>query len=89
MTRVRSVAFNPGHPERSRGGNRGIKWAIVVILALLGSGCGALHPGESRKVTAWGLWYAGAPGVIGLGYWHSERGDEVKSEQSAKPPKVN
>ena len=66
--------------------NFGLKWVFVVVLAVLGSGCSALEPGQTRKITAWGLWYAGAPGVIGLGYLHSEKGDDVKSETSAKPP---
>lgn len=65
-------------------------WVVVIgiAVALALGGC-SLGAGESRKITAWGLWYAGAPGVIGLGYWHSERGDDVKSEESAKPPKVS
>ena len=63
-------------------------WVVAIALALALGGCSALRPHESRKITAWGLWYAGAPGVVGLGYWHSERGEDVKSEESAKPPKV-
>ena len=64
-------------------------WVAVIALALMlvCQGC-ALNAHESRKSTAWGLWYAVAPGVVGLGYWHSERGEDVKSEESAKPPKV-
>jgi len=62
--------------------------AIAVVITMVFTGCSALSPHENRKITAWGLWYAGAPGVLGLGYWHSERGEDVKSEQSAKPPKV-
>jgi len=64
------------------------KFAVLLALIWLPVGCSTLNPHESRKITAWGLWYAGAPGVVGLGYWHSERGEDVKSEESAKPPKV-
>ena len=59
---------------------------LACLLAVFLSGCSTLRSGEDRKITAWGLWYAGPMGIVGLGYWHSERGDEVKSEQSAKPP---
>ena len=65
-----------------------MKLALLLALMWFLVGCSALAPGQSRKITAWGLWYAGAPGVIGLGYWHSEKGDDVKSEESAKPPKA-
>lgn len=59
--------------------------SIGLALCLSASSCAALREGETRKITAWGIWgvVMGAP--IGVGYWHSERGDDVKSEQSAKP----
>ena len=59
---------------------------LACVLATVLAGCSTLRPGEDRKVTAWGLWHAGPAGIVGLGYWHSERGDEVKSEESARPP---
>lgn len=59
----------------------------IVLLAVLLSGC-ALNPGENRRVTAWGVWMVALGSPIGIGYWHSERGPDVKSEESAKPPAV-
>lgn len=61
---------------------------LVLLAALLAPGCSALREGETRKITAWGIWgvVMGAP--IGIGYWHSERGDDVQSETSAKPTAV-
>ncbi|MSR15348.1 MAG: hypothetical protein EXR86_12450 [Gammaproteobacteria bacterium] len=59
--------------------------ATLLAVTLSLNGCQALREGETRKITAWGVWgvFMGAP--MGVGYWHSERGDEIKSEQSAKP----
>lgn len=59
--------------------------SVYLILLLLVSGC-ALNPGENRKVTAWGVWCTAA--ACGVGYWHSERGPDVESEESAQPPKL-
>jgi hypothetical protein len=63
-----------------------IIYAVALGLVLSATmGCSTLKEGETRKITAWGIWgvVLGAP--LGIGYWHSERGDDVKSEQSAKP----
>ena len=62
---------------------------VAILLGLLLSaiqGC-ALNPGESRKITAWGIWAAPMGLPVGIGYWHSERGPggDIKSETSAKP----
>lgn len=68
--------------------NLGLKWAFVGILAVLVSGCSLnLREGETRKITAWGIWAAPLGMPIGIGYWHSERGpgENIKSETSAKP----
>jgi hypothetical protein len=63
------------------------------VMAVLGfvlgliflSGC--TLPTGTRKVTAWGVFLPTPTGFpIGVGYWHSEHGDDVISEQSAKPP---
>ena len=61
-----------------------VKRAIGLGLALFLSGC-ALNQGESRKITAWGIWAVPFGSPVGIGYWHSERGPDVKSEESAKP----
>lgn len=66
-----------------------IVWVAIVValiaLALVLSGCQSLRKGEDRKITAWGIWAVPFGAPIGVGYWHSERGDDVKSEESAKP----
>lgn len=61
----------------------GIALAIILSLTV---GC-SLNSGETRKITAWGIWTVVAGNPLGVGYWHSERGpgDDIKSEQSAKP----
>jgi len=56
----------------------------LFFTLFLFTGC-ALNQGENRKVTAWGIWALVAGNPIGVGYWHSERGPDVKSEMSAKP----
>ena len=56
---------------------------ILVICSILMLGGCSLSPGENRKVTAWGVWCS--PGACGVGYWHSERGPDVVSEESARP----
>jgi hypothetical protein len=65
-----------------------IAWAIVlaVVAFLLFSGC-AVEPGQTRKITAYGIWSVVAGNPIGLGYWHSEIGDsdKIKSEESDQP----
>lgn len=58
---------------------------LLFALAALISGCEPLREGEGRKITAWGIWAAPMGTPIGIGYWHSERGPDVESEQSAKP----
>jgi hypothetical protein len=63
---------------------------MVVLGFVLGliflSGC--TLPAGTRKVTAWGVGVvptgSGFP-VPFAGYWHSEHGDDVISEQSARP----
>lgn len=55
------------------------------LLAMLSAGCSTLREGETRKITAYGIWAVVMGAPIGIGYWHSERGDDVKSEQSSKP----
>ena len=54
--------------------------ALVVLTS-----CTTLREGENRKITAWGVWAVVMGAPIGVGYWHSERGPDVDSEQSAKP----
>lgn len=49
------------------------------------AGCSTLREGENRKITAWGIWAVVMGAPIGIGYWHSERGPDVESEQSAQP----
>jgi len=60
---------------------------VTVILTMSLAGCSTLNPGDSRKITAWGIWAAPLGTPIGIGYWHSERGPsgDIKSETSAKP----
>ena len=60
----------------------------VIIVFLLLTGCSALKEGENRKITAWGIWAVVMGAPIGVGYWHSERGPDVKSEESSKPEDV-
>lgn len=59
---------------------------VVWTLWLLLAGCTSLREGENRKITAWGFWAVIYGNPIGIGYWHSERGPGVESEESAKPP---
>lgn len=59
---------------------------LGVLLSL--AGCQPLMEGETRKITAWGFWAVVGANPIGIGYWHSERGPAVKSEESAKPPNM-
>lgn len=56
--------------------------STLVALRLL-SGCTALAEDHNRKITAWGVWCTMA--ACGAGYLHTERGPDVKSEESAKP----
>jgi hypothetical protein len=62
------------------------------VMAILGfvlgliflSGC--TLPTGTRKVVAWGVFLPTPSGVpIGVGYWHSEHGEAVVGEESAKP----
>lgn len=57
----------------------------LIVFALMFGGCSTLREGENRKITAWGLWAVVMGAPVGVGYWHSERGPDVESEQSAKP----
>lgn len=59
--------------------------AIVAFLSFVG----CTPPTGTRVVTAWGLWAAPFGTPIGLGYWHSAHGENVKDEGSAKPPKID
>jgi len=61
----------------------------ALFLALLLSATGCTPPTGTRVVTAWGLWAAPFGTPIGIGYWHSEHGVNVRGEGSAKPPEVN
>ena len=71
---------------RAAGDNHFTHLAAAVLLALFAvAGCEPLRQGEGRKITAWGIWAAPMGTPIGIGYWHSERGPNVESEQSAKP----
>lgn len=69
---------------------KGLRAYALLLLALLAvallMGCEPLRKGENRKITAWGIWAAPFGTPVGIGYWHSERGPGVESEQSAKPP---
>ena len=58
---------------------------LLLIGSCMMSGCTPLNQGDSRKITAWGIWCTAA--ACGVGYWHSERGpgENIQSEQSAKP----
>jgi hypothetical protein len=58
-----------------------------VTLFLIFGGCTPLHQGDSRKITAWGVYAVTGVGVIGIGYIHTERGpgENILSEESAKP----
>jgi hypothetical protein len=68
----------------------GVTYFAALTLALIAGvmmlSCEPLRKGEMRKVTAWGIWAAPLGQPIGIGYWHSERGDDVEGERSAKPP---
>jgi hypothetical protein len=56
---------------------------LVLALVLLGLvGCA---PVGMRKITAWGIWAMPMGMPVGIGYWHSEHGKGVESEDSAKP----
>jgi hypothetical protein len=55
---------------------------LTIFFCLFLASC-ALKEGENRKITAWGFWCT--PTSCGVGYWHSERGKDILSEQSAKP----
>jgi len=57
----------------------------IILICFLLSSC-ALNDGESRKITAYGIWCTYS--ACGIGYWHSERGPNVESEQSSKPEDV-
>ena len=57
----------------------------LLLVVLLAGGCSALREGETRKITAWGIWAVVMGAPVGIGYWHSERGDDVVGEESAKP----
>jgi hypothetical protein len=62
------------------------KFFIYGALALSLAGCSL--PQGTRKITAWGIGAiptGGIPIPI-IGYWHSEHGENVESEESAKPP---
>jgi hypothetical protein len=52
----------------------------MIVICLLLSGC--TLPTGIRKLTVWGFVL---PGPIAVGYWHSEHGEGVQSEESAKP----
>lgn len=59
---------------------------VLIMALLLFSACEPLRDGESRKITAWGFWAVIYGSPVGVGYWHSERGPNVQSEESARPP---
>lgn len=60
---------------------------VGLSLFLILSAC-SLPPGQTRKITAWGIWNVNAyTGILGVGYWHSEAGEGVESEKSASPMK--
>lgn len=67
------------------------KWLVMALIGfILGllflSGC--TLPTGTRKVTAWGVGFVPNPTGIPLpfaGYWHSEHGEDVISEESARP----
>jgi len=62
-----------------------ITLAIVLVLT---SGCMALNQGENRTITAWGIWAVVLGAPVGVGYWHSERGPDVRGEDSAQPSSI-
>ena len=64
------------------------RFVIALIIFALYAFVGCSAPTGTRVVTAWGLWAAPFGTPIGLGYWHSAHGENVKSEGSAKPPVV-
>lgn len=57
---------------------------LVFVALLLLSACSL--PSGTRKITAWGFWGVLAGFPVGVGYWHSEHGENVKGEDSANPP---
>ena len=64
-----------------------IAFFLAALLAL--SSCAtieALKPGESREVTAWGVFLT--MDALVVGYWHSYRGPLGGREDSAKPGDV-
>lgn len=59
-------------------------FVAAVLLALALNGC-SLNPGETRRVTMWGIWAEAYGAVVGIGYWQSERGPNVKDQPADKP----
>lgn len=57
----------------------------AIWAALFFSSCTPLLQGEGRKITMYGVWAAAYGGIVGIGYLHTERGPNVKSEESDKP----
>jgi hypothetical protein len=65
----------------------GILIKLLLIVVIL-SGCQPLNQGDSRKITAYGIYCTYY--TCGIGYWHSERGpsEDIKTENSSTPEKV-
>lgn len=65
--------------------------ARMLFLSLIVSGMASCTlPTGTRKITAWGVGCIPTGGFClpFAGYWHSEHGDEVVGETSAKPPEL-
>ena len=56
---------------------------VLLLFAWALSGCSP--PVGMRRITAWGLWAVPFGAPVGIGYWHSEHGVGVKSEESENP----
>ena len=62
------------------------KVVVLLVAGILFAGClSPLREGESRVITAWGIWAAPFGTPIGVGYWHSERGPDRLSTAPEKP----
>lgn len=62
---------------------------VAIVLAMIVffiQGC--TLPDGIRKVTTWGVVIPTPAGPIAIGYWHSEHGEGVESEQSSRPEDV-
>ena len=58
--------------------------ALLAFALALTQGC-ALNPGETRRITAYGIFAEAYGFVVGVGYWQSERGPNVKDQPADKP----